>query len=361
MNTFIESPDWILQNVIDTYKSFIWTERYSEYGDFEIEVPATEEFLKIFKKGYYITSVETKKVMIIEKIEIDTSVEDGNELIISGRSLESILDRRIVWNHTVLTGNLQAGIKKLLDENIISPVIAERKIENFIFEESTDHEITKLTIDAQYHGDNIYAIVQSLCEDNKLGFSVTRSKDNKFIFKLYRGTDRSYAQDKLPYIEFSPSFDNLMESNYIESDEDYKNVTLVGGEGQGSERKTIQYTNLLSMPSGLERKEIFTDASGVSSQSQGGTVSHEDYNKQLQQKGKEDLERHKVSKAFEGDIETSLQYIYRDDFLVGDIVQIVNEYGIDARVRMNEIVYSQDEEGEKIYPTFTAIDDKYEK
>lgn len=49
--------------------------------------------------------------MIVEKIQITSDTEDGNHVTVTGRSLESILDRRIVWGQKLLSGNLQNGIK----------------------------------------------------------------------------------------------------------------------------------------------------------------------------------------------------------------------------------------------------------
>ena len=119
---------------IDTYKSFIWTDRYYSYGDFELYTAISEDIIKYIKQDYYLINRESEHVMIIEKILISSDVEDGNHITVSGRSLESILDRRIVWGQKTLSGNLQNGIKTLLDENIISPLDNNRKINNFIFE-----------------------------------------------------------------------------------------------------------------------------------------------------------------------------------------------------------------------------------
>ena len=40
--------------VIDTYESFIWTDRYCAYGDFELYSPMREGILENLKLDYYI-------------------------------------------------------------------------------------------------------------------------------------------------------------------------------------------------------------------------------------------------------------------------------------------------------------------
>lgn len=175
------------------------------------------ELLEFLKEDYYLWIKESEHCMIIEDLSIDSDVEEGNHIIVTGRSLESILERRIVWGQKILTGNLQNAIQILLNESIISPSIADRKIGNFIFEPSTDEKITKLVIDAQYTGDDLYSIISGLCAKNNIGFKIVLNDSNQFVFSLYAGVDRSYDQTENPYVIFSPNFENIINSNYYSS------------------------------------------------------------------------------------------------------------------------------------------------
>lgn len=261
MNLFLLNKDLEPIAVLDDYISLIWTDRYQKCGDFELVLPTSSKILGLIQQDYYLWNSNSEHVMIIEKLLIESDVDDGSSMTVSGRSLESILDRRIIWGLKTLSGNFQNGVQELLNENVISPSNASRKISNFVFEASTDSAITDLTINAQYTGDNLYDTICSICADRGIGFKVTLSDDKKFVFKLYAGTDRSYRQNKVPWVIFSPKFDNLISSNYLESRSGLKNVTLVGGEGEGTERR---YTAVGST-AGLERRELFTDARDISS------------------------------------------------------------------------------------------------
>ena len=249
--------------IVDSYKSLIWTGRYQECGDFELYIAMSDDLLTYIRQDWYLWNKESDYVMIIEKIQITTDAEEGKQAIISGRSLESILDRRIVWGLKTLSGNLQNGIETLINENIINPSKPERKIANFVFEASTDPKISGLTIDTQYTGDNLYDIVTTICVERKIGFKISLNDQKQFVFKLYAGTDRTYDQTANPYVIFSPNFDNIVNSNYVEEKTDLKNVTLVGGEGEGAERRYTAVGNV----SGLNRRETFTDARDISSDS----------------------------------------------------------------------------------------------
>lgn len=344
--------------IVDVYESIIWTERYYEYGDFELYTAMTQDILNYIKTDNYIQRVGSDRVMIIEEIRIDTDSDTGNHITVTGRSLESILDRRVVWSQTTISGNLQNGLKKLINENIISPSKEERKISNFIFKDSTDSQITGLTVEAQYTGDNLYDVISKVCEEKSVGFKVSLNENKQFVFELYAGADRSYEQTNYPYVVFSPNFDNIVNSNYLESKENLKNVALVGGEGEGTARKYLAIGNT----SGLDRRELFVDARDISSEGEDGeTLTTEQYNELLKQRGNEYLADYTDLVSFEGAVETNIMYKYGVDFFDGDIVQIANEYGHEAKVRILEVVISENEEGNSVYPTFKTITEEGEE
>lgn len=343
--------------IIDSFESFIWSDRYNTFGDFELYQTMDRNMFSLLRPGYYVWIRESNHVMLIEENKINTSTEDGAHLVTTGRSLESILDRRIVWDQTLLQGNLQNGLKNLITKSITNPSIADRKISNFIFEESADPRITSLTVDAQLYGDNLYDVIVEQCELNDLGFHIILSENNQFVFKLYYGEDRSYEQEDNPYVVFSPSFDNLISSNYLESAKTLKTVALVAGEndgeGENPPKKTV-VVNLSPDDKGLYRREMFSNSS-LSSEVDGVKMTAAEYNSQLEQYGKTDLMNNIFVTSFEGELESTQMYKYMEDFFIGDILQLANEYGIESRVRLVEIVRSYNTSGNDVVPTFSPV------
>lgn len=354
MEIFVLNTNFESVAIVDTFESMIWTDRYNAYGDFELYLPMDSDMLEYLKEDYYLWIKESDHCMIIEDISITSDVENGNYLTITGRSLESLLERRIVWGQKVLTGNLQDAIETLLNESIISPSITERKIDNFIFQESTDTKITGLTIDAQFTGDNLYSVVKSLCEENNIGFRILLNDTNQFVFSLYSGVDRSYAQTENPYVVFSPNFENIINSNYYSSKANLKNVTLVAGEGEGTSRKTA----IIGSESGINRRELFTDARDISSDTESGTLTDAEYTAKLEARGSKKLTEYTAKTAFEGKVEANQLFKYGEDFFIGDIVQIANEYGHEGAAYISELIISQNKEEISIYPTFEMIKEK---
>lgn len=347
MDVHILDTDFREIAILDTYESLIWTDRYGSAGDFEIYTSIDYNLINNCRQDYYLRIDDSEHLMIVEGLYIDSDVESGNHLRITGHSLEILLDRRMVWVQTNVSGNLQNALKRLFNENLISPSIADRKISNFIFQDSTDERITSLTLEAEYTGDYLYDIVTSLCETYSMGFKVLLNESNQFVFQLYMGTDRSYDQEVLPHVVFSPKFENIIQSNYVDSTEAMKNVALVAGEGEGTARRTLT----VGSETGLLRRELYVDARDI----QSDKVSN--YNEALKQRGLEYLIENAKTVSFEGQVEATKMFVYGRDFEMGDIIQIVNEYGIEGSARVVEYIHSDDNTGHQVYPTFEAIQD----
>lgn len=336
--------------VLDIFESLIWTDRYSSNGDFEIYTTASEEILNTLRQDYYLTLKESEHAMIIDDCQIKFDVENGNHMIFTGESLESLLKRRIVWKTTVLSGNLQNGIELLLNENAISPTDPDRVIPNLVFESSTDPAITSLTVDAQFTRTELYSTIKKLCDSNDIGFKITLSDNNEFVFKLYSGVDRSYDQITNPYVVFSPKFENILSSNYLTSKRNVKTITVVAGEGEGDARKTT----VVGGGSGLARREMYTDARDISQTVDDVTMSDSEYAELLSQRGIQDLSDRQFIDEFEGEADVFTTFKYGVDFFMGDEVQLVSEYGLESKSRIKEVVFSQDSNGVLVLPIFSS-------
>lgn len=355
MTLVILDENFIAIKEIDEYESLIWVDRYNAYGDFELYTVMKKELLDYLQIGYYVWMAKSQHVMIIERIEIKSDVETGARLIVTGRSLESILDRRIIWDQTELRGSLQGQILTLLEQAIVAPTDGKRCIPNFRYVEVHDDRL-EVSIDTQFTGTNLYDAIHELCDTYEVGFMIYLDDTNNFVFSLYKGIDYSYYQEQNPFVEFSPSYDNLINSDYYNDITPLKSVTLVAGEGEGNERKKVE-VNLGFFLEGLERRELYTDARDISSFLEGGeTMEEELYYSKLINRGVEKLTEHGIESMFQGEAETTRMYRYGEDFFMGDIVQVANEWGLTDRVRIVELIFSLDSEGYSVYPTFMSTE-----
>ena len=344
--------------VIDAYESMLWTDKYYEPGEFEIYTPVSDEMIEFPKVDNYIRIAQSKHLMIVEDIQIEADVENGNHIKIKGRSLESILDRRCVVNELNVSGSFQNTIRSLISNNFISPSDTARRIDNFIFEDSTDTRITSLTYENQYKGKSVLEIIEEMCKDKEVGFQVILNDEGQFVFSLYMGIDRSYRQEALPWVVFKPSFENLINSNYAEEHNAAKTFCYVhaqyterSGEGTNSSDQ-IDVIRTVGSGTGLLRKEVYKEG-GVSKDED---MSMAEWYAKLDQSGTDELKEKKIQKVFEGELETTRMFIYDRDFFVGDVVQVANEYGMESPARMTEYTWEISSSGINNHPTFEALD-----
>ncbi len=470
-------------DVIDNYESAIWTERYLEPGDFEFYIPINRSIPSSLAVGKYLISKDSDYTMVIESMKIETDVEDTNKLIVTGRSLESILDRRIVWKKTVFEKdtNLQTAIRQLINDNIINPKnedgtsFTKRQIPNFVFKSSTDSAITslKLTDGAEYYGEDILDVVTKLCDDNKIGFKVILDHETKkFTFSLYAGKDRTKRDASRDYVEFSSKIENLLNTDYSCDTKSYKNVVYCVGPAEDVYNKVDPVGNenpkeegwykwdptqneyistedtyvkseqwdpiqhkmvpliyyekddiekrkmkaVVGNASGLKRREVFNDCRSASrtgdvtydpatidehrnnpkeegwykqhidpdgileyikaqeeepeKDSHGHTIQYYWKNTHtrddamftdlLKQMGKEKLTEKKREEKFESEVDIYGTFKYGKHYKIGDIVQIINEYGFTGRARVTEYIFSDNTNGLKCYPKFEMIDEDEE-
>lgn len=383
MDAMILDQDFEAVAILDAFESFIWTDRYYEAGDCEVYAPASIPLVQNLVEGNYLWRRDSEHLMIIDSVTITTEVESGVHITATGESLEAILKRRVIYP-TTIEGNLQNGIKKLIEESAINPSNTKRKIPNLVFVASTDPRITSLEIDGlQYSGENLYDSVSELCIAYDLGFKITLSDDKKFEFRLFMGQDRSYNQEDNPWVVFSPKFENLTSSNYYSSHKDYKNAAYILGAELPEEPREgdtttpsvanngknryyeLEYVDAV----GLDRREIFVDASNIDdtyeitipgddendSREVDATLSDDEYLPLLSDEGDLELSETLTTTAFEGEIEATRQYVYGSDFNIGDVVQVVNEFDMTSNSRISEVVWCHDLNGISITPTFINV------
>ena len=354
MNIYVLNKQFEEVAVIDAFVSVIWTTRYFTSGDFELYLQAEEGLLDVLQDGFYLVREADKaasgimrNVMIIENREIVTDAENGDNLIITGRCLKSILRRRVVSEQTILQGTVLNCLKQLINETIIDPTVTARKISNFYLGNDTFTNNTK--IKKQVTGVNLAEVFEEICTAYGFGYDVYLY-DGKFYLYFYNGVDRSYAQSVNAHVVVSETFDNLLSSDYKQSKEDFANVAYVAGEGEGNERKKA----MIGTAAGLDRFEVWVDARNASSND--GEISDSEYMSMLVADGEEQLAEMGVQTMLSGEIINGVSFQINDDYFLGDIIQFENNYGISAATRIIEVIYNEDETGVNIIPTFAEME-----
>ncbi len=343
MDIYVADEKMTTVAVIDYCKSVIWHSKYCGAGDFELMIPmmpAGAYLLETIKEGYFFYRKDSKTVMMAQKIELKTSVESGDYLLISGASAECLIGRRIIWQQTNLSGKVCDCVKRLMNENLIDPADARRRIDIIKMGQGVSVETT---MQKQVTGDNLSDSVEEILSTYGLGYCLEYKvigKPGAMQFKILQGADRSVGNKQgNPAVRFSPEFDNVLASDFAEDYTALKNVALVAGEGEGTARRSVT----VGEGSGLARRELYVDSRNTSSND--GEISDADYNSMLQQEGVDALSQTQVTRTFAGEIEPDVNYHYGTDYFIGDIITVQNEYNIGFRARIAEIVENDDSDG----------------
>lgn len=342
--------------VIDSYSSLIWTDRYQEAGDFELVLPPTDDILAYVSQSSYVRLDESDQYMLIEDLKLETNSVDGDQLFVTGRSYSSILDRRVVWPGIVFDSDLSSLFYDIIANNFQAPVDTNRTISINIDYYPPADSVWDLLIKTQIpQGDNCYNVIVDICKAYGVGFKfVMNPSTGVHTFRAYNGIDRSYDQTTVPVVEFSTQFDNLLSSAYIETERFVKNFAYVGGEtGVENARVTIEVPEGVTPETGLTRKELYIEPS-INRSTPTGQLTEQQYLDQLERKAEEELAKNIYLQAFDGEVAPDY-YQYNVDYGMGDILQISNSYGHSVKSRVVEMIYSQDREGVKIYPTFITV------
>ena len=373
---------------IDHADSILWDKKYNDVGECEIYLPCSIEMLNILRKGYYVYREDDDMVCKIESVQIETDVEKGDYIIATAKDMNNVLANRIVRNGFTYSGSVAAFIKKLVVDNIIAPEQDERAFTNFTFNDFNFSDFTE-TIDINItSGQDVLELIKTTCKTFNYGFRVKYIELTKTLeFGLIKGKNKATTTG-VEYVEFSPTYSNILSSNYKEDESNYKNVCYVSYKDTNEEIQLLLVFNTETEPAAEERREVFVDATGLSREVKieelelmfpyslrlvGTTyysnekvvasvdgekivVSDYTYSILLRTLGLNTLAERVKTQEFSGSVDIIDTYQYKVDYDLGDIVKVINEYGIGAEARITEIMESDDNEnGYAIEPKFEYI------
>lgn len=339
--------------LIDSYESLIWNMQFFGLSEFEFVVPFTPQNNEVLKNGrLLVRSVDMKNgqfnnVMKILSRKIEWDVEKGWMMTLTGQGLKCILNQRIVWQQCTMEGRVEKIVRLILEDNIINPADPNRRISTMVLDPEAGIMDTYSTDDeaAQLVGNEIGNWLVEFATKYAFGWDVYIS-GGQYHFKLIKGTNRTFDQNVVVPVVFSPEYDNLVTSIYTEDISGYKNAAVVGGEGEGAGRRVVTIGDKADM----DRYEAYIDASSLSSNT---IITLPVYMKLITDYGNEQLKITQESQKFEGEVLPNGMYSLDEDYFLGDMVQIENENGIRAKSRITEVIYSEDSNGWSLLPTFS--------
>lgn len=351
MELYVFDFNFNLLGDIDEWETLIFDKNYDKAHTLDLAVEPTDKNLELLRGERIIARGDNLKEAYCFNF-LNLKDEDKELMNRKGESLISILNRRIVWGQQSKKGTTEEVIKFFVEQNAINPSDLRRIIPNLII---TPNRGLPGTHDAQCSYLFLNEFAWELANKNDCSIDLAFDYQNKkFVFDVWQGRDLSVNQSINQKVIFSPEFDNVIGQNYTEISKDFKNTLLIGGQGEGFDRKTATIGNDLT---GFNRFETFVDARDISdikgkdSSNNDIPYSNEEYNNLLIERGKSKQVDMQVIRTFESDVDYLSNFIYKKDYDLGDKVTIANDrWGItmDTRITRVQEVYKDDKPTIKI-------------
>lgn len=328
-----------LVDIVSHYEQILWTKKLKDVGGCLITFAADKDLLtQLLFEVKYISRNDDDMVCEISKISLNVDKETGKKTInVTGLAISNILNRRIVWSQTQYTTTAELFIRRLVMDSITAPTDNDRLIEYFKLGKQNyfTEEITK-----QITYDNVLTSVKDLCVAYNYGFKVVMDQDKNFVFQLFRGLDCSTSQSENDPIIFSSEYSNLNSLDWEIDYNEFKNVALVGGEGEGTARKT----QTVGTAKGINRYEMFVDAKNISSEEESVT----NYDDALKEQGAEALSNQRAKQTLNCSVDVN-SHTYKEDYDLGYKVTIEDaDFGIMFDATIVEVVETEDINGYRV-------------
>ena len=362
MQLFILDSLFKRKTIVEDYISLVWAERFNEFGDFKVVIPSNYANRVLYKPGLFFGISKSDRIMKLETVE--DAEEDGvKTLTLSGRSIEFILEHRVVWPSNAALGDTPSwtisGAPKAIIDSVVSAQLSRsswepNNIPNLRLgvssypqdtiippADSIAIRITKPT--------SLYNYIKEIAKNYSLGFRIYKGPqwDDYIYYNTYSGSDRTLGQTAVPPVVFSFDLENLKSWSILKSVEKQFYGCYVFSKYGFDEVYVNGYD--ASTPAGINRS-IFSievtepDELTTDSQRQAYRI----------QKGIEALVSKQDIFVIDGEVSQNSQYIYGTDYFLGDLVDMRDDTGDVKHMRVIEQIFTDDSNGEKDYPTLEA-------
>ncbi len=345
------------EHLIEGFESFIWTERYSSYGDFQILIKSTPASRALYVKKQRIGMVGSQYTGVIETVIDATETDGSRKLQITGSFMERLLDDRVAFSvmdgltgtpNWVMTGTAGEIARYMFMQVCFYGVLSPKDTIPFFtygflnppgnIPESSD----EITVTAA--PDTLYNSTKALCDTYSLGFRLVRNGDaGEIYFEVYTGNDRTSTQDIFPAVIFDPSLETLENQSVLSSSALIKTVAYVFAQNGAA---VVYAPNAIISATGSERRILLVNSANQGPAGDALVTA-------LASEGKIALAAQRDLYIFDGQTPQHIPYVYGVDYGLGDLVEERNSDGFGNYMLVTEQIFVSDNAGERSYPTLT--------
>ena len=291
-----------LITAISRWVSLLGVNTYNTMGAFTLELRNNSNISTLMKDFFYCTIDNDDENPYIV---MSAQSVDGN-VVFTGFPCTYIFSKRA--STTVINNqNAEQAMKNIVDgmtpwDNLITANL--QGLTDVFGNQISDKQVIEY--------------LQGIAQATDTGFKVVKNGKN-LVFKCFKPSVNNN-------VKYATSLRNVSNLEYFKSDNDYYNVAIVAGAGEGSNRVTV--TAMIGTPTGTDRRELYVDARNEQLEENETTDA---YKQRLAQLGLQKLtETLKVE---------TLHFLVKenDDVKLGDIINVtLDEFDISIQARVVE-------------------------
>ena len=291
-----------LITAISRWVSLLGVNTYNTMGAFTLELRNNSNISTLMKDFFYCTIDNDDENPYIV---MSAQSVDGN-VVFTGFPCTYIFSKRA--STTVINNqNAEQAMKNIVDgmtpwDNLITANL--QGLTDVFGNQISDKQVIEY--------------LQGIAQATDTGFKVVKNGKN-LVFKCFKPSVNNN-------VKYATSLRNVSNLEYFKSDNDYYNVAIVAGAGEGSNRVTV--TAMIGNLTGTDRRELYVDARNEQPEENETTDA---YKQRLAQLGLQKLtETLKVE---------TLHFLVKenDDVKLGDIINVtLDEFDISIQARVVE-------------------------
>lgn len=348
--------------ILNGFKSKMWIERYLDAGEFTLVAPLGSGIAIDIPPGTFISHTDTSQIMVVENQEMKVERNKEPDVIITGRSLEVLLEQRVIGttrtaptpaggankDFTMLPGTPWAKLRDLILAHTQSLTNVNDELP-WIYASTKVAAVTPIVTDQTYKVGNLYQRVRETL--TAYGMAIASIRPGPLIapgttagasnLDVYGYTDRTAD------VVFAYDLGEVDRAEYLWSNKNLKNTAIVLG-------KWVMVRVDVG-PTQEDRRMIYVDGTSIddayTTTPAGGTLTQ--IQAEMTKRGQEAIDSHNemvLSKAEASSRITRLRY--RIDYNLGDIVTVTGDFGTESHRLVTEYVEIEDENGFSGQPTF---------
>ncbi len=320
--------------LVEDIRSLQWLSEYRDAGEVKLVCSATQKNRALLSDGNRLYCTEQPESALIRHTQVD---DDGRDAKLTVRAVFSVArwaDRVVIATQRI--GNVEEGMLALttLHRRGLPGVTAAA------------HGFAAV-LDTQITWGSVLDAEKALAAASGLGFREAFAPDTGVeTFEVYDGTDRTQGAGYNGY--FGDDIGNLSELRLVRGSDGWKNVAVVGGQGEGAQRVIV--TAAIGSPAADDRRELWVDAKDIGTgyriatpDGNGGytyteaSYTDDEYAAVLRGRGLEKLAECLRTLEINASLGQGLME-YGKDYFLGDIVSLkLTRYGLRFSARISAV------------------------